>query len=211
MASAIRVMKANKALLNKRLNLFKRNGRFSEYRDAYRKASDGALEFKEVSKEELTRIRERIIRKKRRENVILTLILTPFIALVIWAMVVLFGSVKQSENKMVEESQLEDLDLAERGRKVFLASIKRGDQWFLQYKWQIAAREYKIALDIFPKDPVVLKKLGMVYTYGCINDGFACEKADSLIKELVISQPEDQEIQRMEALLNERAIDYLTD
>ncbi len=48
-ASMISSLKANKGLMKKRLNVFQRGGRFSEYREEYRKATGGELIFREVS------------------------------------------------------------------------------------------------------------------------------------------------------------------
>mmetsp|Transcript_15970 Transcript_15970/g.23527 ORF Transcript_15970/g.23527 Transcript_15970/m.23527 type:complete len:190 (-) Transcript_15970:631-1200(-) len=59
--------------------------------------------------------------------------------------------------------------------------INSGDAWYNQKKYYNAAFQYRLALEVFPKDSIALEKLIQAYDANCFYDQRNCGKSEALM------------------------------
>lgn len=59
--------------------------------------------------------------------------------------------------------------------------ISSGDEWYDQKKYYNAAYQYRLALEVFPKDSVARVKLIQAYDSNCFYDNRNCGKSEALM------------------------------
>jgi len=175
------VLKANKALLDKRINMFERGRRFSEIRKEYQTVSKGKITEKTISKTELALIRAEILglRKiERRKAMTLWLL--------ILSLVFTFGYVNRDIFTYSNPSQNEatKTELLNKRTK-FRAYIEDADYWLRQNRWHNAIFQYEAAQRLFPKELLVKNRLAVAYIYRCRGENVDCDKAKAMIDELL--------------------------
>jgi hypothetical protein len=59
--------------------------------------------------------------------------------------------------------------------------ISSGDDWFNQEKYYNAAYQYRLALEVFPRDSIAREKLIKAYDSNCFYDNRNCGKSEALM------------------------------
>lgn len=172
----------NRKLLRSK-KLFKKERSFLNLKKEYLKASEGEKNQKKSSKEELHRVRKKIIKERRRENVLLItvgiILLSAFTYFII--------HIIEQENIAIKKQQTLEFKKKE---KEFLSLIDDGDEWFEKGKWHNSIYYYKKAKDIFPKNYDVNYRLVRSYSFECENEFENCEKAKKLLDKLFQMYPD---------------------
>jgi hypothetical protein len=175
------VLRANKASLDKRINIFERGRRFSSLRKQYLLELDKKLDNVEISKEELAVIRLVIVKKRKKETMITLMVWTITFLTAITAAYIfkdkLFPSPGTHKNETV-------VDLNK-----FNSCINNGDRWLRKNHWHNAIFQYEEAQKILPNDSLILRRLAIAYTYQCREKRMGCEKAFEKIEVLIERAP----------------------
>lgn len=171
----------NKKLLRSK-RLFKKERSFLNLKKEYLKASDGEKNLKKASKEELLRVRKKIIKERRRENVLLITVGITLMSAFSYFIIHL----KEQENIAIKKQQTLEF---KKNEKEFLSLISKGDEWFENGKWHNSIYYYKKAKDIFPKNYDINYRLVRSYSFECQNEFENCEKAKNLLDKLFQMYP----------------------
>lgn len=180
-------IKANEALLGKRIRLFDRGKRFSDLRQEYVQASKGRLESKEITKEELANIRLRILKRRNRQLLI---------SLAFWALSMLMVSsvIYYNRERLFANHQSEVPIVSKENKKKeerYRFCIEDGDKWLKRNHWHNAIFQYEAALKLFPESWVAKNRLAVAYTYRCRAEKVDCQKAKEFIDIVLIRHPDN--------------------
>jgi tetratricopeptide (TPR) repeat protein len=172
----------NKMLLRSK-RLFKKERTFLNTKTAYLKAANGKIELRKASPEDLLKIRKKIIKERKRENIVLFSISILLICLFVY-----FGfKVVQHVNNMEEKEQKA---LIIQKETKYLHYLKKGDRWFEESNWYNAVFNYKKAKAVFPNDYTINYRIINTYTLGCEYNAENCNKAKKLLNELLQKFPD---------------------
>ena len=177
-------LRTNKALLGERIKYFDRGSDFADIKRAYQKARKGKTSKKEISKEELAEIRNRVIQMRRRDQFIKLSVLGSILLLICLA-----GYLNR--DLLIPDTNSQTIvttDSIEKKER-FLYCIEDGDKWLKKNGWHNAIFQYEEALRLSPENTSVKKRLAIAYTYRCRATKVDCEKAKTSIEELINSEP----------------------
>lgn len=182
-------LKNNKKLLRAK-KLFSKERNFLNTKKENLKATEGKLEFKEASKEELERVRNRIINQRKKERLIFI-----FVTIVVVGAFTFFAIQLIQQNRLAEEQQkalqLQQKTLQQKAKeKEFLFFLKNGDDWFEKAKWQNSIFYYKKAKSISPTNYEVNYRLVNSYSLQCEYEFKNCHTAKDLLEELFVKFPD---------------------
>jgi len=175
-------LKNNKKLLRSK-KLFSKERNFLNTKKENLKATEGKLEFKEASKEELERVRNRIINQRKKERLIFI-----FVTIAVVGAFTFFAIQLIQQNRLAEEQQKTLQQKAK--EKEFLFFLKNGDDWFEKAKWQNSIFYYKKAKSISPTNYEVNYRLVNSYSLQCEHEFKNCHTAKDLLEELFVKFPD---------------------
>lgn len=204
------VLRNNRKLLRKR-SIFKKDSSFLSSRKEYLKAAKGEVDFKTISKEELSLLRDKVIKQRRIESlrawIITFLIGVPIIAFGFY----ISNNIIQKKNQKLHElflqeqktqQNLEVVEIEEKLKKHEFF-IKDGDYWIEQGKWENAIHQYKNAVKLFPKKYNANYRLALAYSYNCKYEKMDCEKGYGLVKKLLEFAPNDNDLLDLERVFSQ--------
>lgn len=179
-------IKANEALLGKRIRLFDRGKRFSDLRQEYVQASKGRLESKEITREELAKIRLKILKRRNRQ-------LLASLALWVLSILIVSSVIYYNREKLFANHQSVAPITSKEHKKEesYRFSIEDGDKWLRRNHWHNAIFQYKAALKLYPGSWVAKNRLAIAYTYRCRAEKLDCEKAKEFIDIVLIRHPDN--------------------
>ena len=208
MASMNTILQNNRKLLRK-ISIFKKDRSFMSNRKAYLKATSGDVDIKKLSKQELRKIREKVIRTREKERlkhwIISILIITPVMIL----SYNVFNNIIEYQNKKLNEKFIPDKELEqilisrEKQEKVdnYYFFIDNGDDWIAKKNWNNAIFQYKNAVKEFPEKYEANYRLALAYSYKCKFDKKDCDKGLKLVGRLMKVNPNDKDLKTLKKVL----------
>lgn len=184
--SAIQAMNsslsANKKLLRSK-RLFKREKTFFQRKSEYLDAAGGTLAFKKASNEDLVKIRKKIRKQRKKENMI-------FFAIVISVFSLLsYGVLKLVQNNTFGVDHRKEFLEKQRG-EAYLDLIGRGDNYFKKAEWHNAIFIYKEAKLLFPNHYDINYRIVNAYSFQCEYEFENCQTAKKLLDALYKKFPD---------------------
>ncbi|WP_334113043.1 hypothetical protein [Paucihalobacter sp.] len=177
----ITTLRNNKKLLRSK-RMFKKERSFLNLKQEYFKAAGGRLAFKEASKEDLLKIRQKIIQERTKNTVLFSLVA----ALIFSCVFYLSIQFLRNERKVEEQQQAAQFKKQE---KLFLKYLIEGDEWFEKGSCYNSIFSYERALEIFPDNYDVNYRIVTVYAVQCEMDYKNCFKAKELLESLFVKYP----------------------
>ena len=201
MSSMNTILRNNRNLLRK-ISIFKRDNSFMSARKAYLKALKGEVDIKKLSKQELRRIREKVIKERKKESLkvlIISILIT--IPLIILSYNI-YDNFIQYQNKRLNENFVSDKELEkvliirENQKKAdkYDFFINDGDKWIEKQNWKNAILQYKNALKEFPEKYEANYRLALGYSYNCKFQNRDCEKGLILVERLLKVNPNNSDL-----------------
>lgn len=157
-------------------------------------AAHGEVKLRKASKQELRKIRKKILQTRRQQlyiNIgiccILVIILT-------------IGTIAYVNHLTALNTQLKQIELTKNSEK-YLEFIKDGDQWLEKRSWHNSIFQYKKALEIFPNEYDINYRLVYVYCLRCENEYLNCQEAKNKLDKLLKKFPGRTELIQLKAKL----------
>ena len=186
-------LKNNRKLLRK-TSFFPKERSFLNSKREYIKRAGGVKSLKNASKEELLAIRESIIAKRRKDNLLTVAI---FIILVAATIYISIDYYKAHSNIISQKKKIElKENLAE-----YNFYISDGDSYLEKGQWHNAIFQYDKALEIFPNDYSANYRLVYAQVYRCRNTKVNCDQANRNVQKLLEQFPEKPELIELEHVL----------
>ena len=204
------ILRNNRNLLRK-MSVFKRDSSFMSTRKAYLKALQGEVDIKKLSKQELRRIREKVIKNQRKESIkVLTLsilITIPFLILSynLYENFIQYQNKKLNEN-FVSDKELEKVLIIRENQKKedkYDFFINDGDKWIEKRNWNNAIIQYKNAVKEFPEKYEANYRLALGYSYNCKFQHKDCEKGLILVERLLKVNPNNSDLLILKKIMSE--------
>ncbi len=183
------ILRNNKQLLRKR-NTFRRGFGFGKLRKEYRKYAEGRLESEPISQKELSAIRQKIIRQKRKENMLSGIILVLVASL---AVAFSYKMYKNLEEYQVKENEV----FLEGNTNKYLFYIEDGDKWLEKGRYHNAIFQYTLAKEIYPTEFDVNYRLALAYGGKCKYEKSGCEEGRAILEDLRDRFPEKSELWKL--------------
>ena len=208
MQSMNTIIRNNRNLLRK-ISIFKKDSSFMSGRKAYLKALQGEVDIRKLSKQELRKIREKVIKERKKESLkfwIISLLIT--IPLIIFSYN-LYGNFVQYQNKKLNENFVQDKELEkilierkkqEKTDKYYFL-IADGDKWIEKQNWENAIFQYKNAVREFPTKYEANYRLALGYSYNCKYSNLDCEKGSKLVERLLRVNPNDPDLLTLKKIM----------
>jgi len=197
------ILRNNRNLLRKK-SMFKRDQSFFKARKEYLKAANGEIDFKKISKSELRKIREKVIKERKFENLRVWMI-----TLAILIPIIVFGVYISNQFKIENEQHFEQeqLIIAEHQFDKKMDSydffIEEGDKWIEKKNWRNAIYQYNNAVKVFPKKYEANYRLALAYSYNCKFENKDCEKGNRLVDRLLKVAPNDKDLRILKKIVTE--------
>eukprot|EP00237_Pycnococcus_provasolii_P011981 CAMPEP_0205958008 /NCGR_PEP_ID=MMETSP1459-20131121/47371_1 /ASSEMBLY_ACC=CAM_ASM_001120 /TAXON_ID=41880 /ORGANISM="Pycnococcus provasolii, Strain RCC931" /LENGTH=112 /DNA_ID=CAMNT_0053330519 /DNA_START=240 /DNA_END=578 /DNA_ORIENTATION=- len=103
------------------------------------------------------------------------------IGIALFLIIILGLYVNTEERELVNKENERTAMTSERLEK-YNYYLSSGDEWYHQEKYYNAAFQYRLALEVFPRDPMALEKLIQAYDSNCFYDNRNCGKSEALMK-----------------------------
>ena len=174
----------NKKLLRSK-RLFKKERTFLNIKKEYLDATEGKVNLKKASKQELKQIRKKIIKERRKENIILTAT-----AMVMVSIIIYFTIHTIQQNNINTKNQ--QTIAFKKKEKEFLRLINEGDEWFEKGKWYNSIFYYEKAKEIFQKNYEINYRLVRSYSFQCESEFKNCSEAKKLVDNLFHMFPDKE-------------------
>ncbi|MFD2561264.1 hypothetical protein [Aquimarina rubra] len=174
----------NKKLLRSK-RLFQKERTFLNTKKESLKATEGKLNFKKASQEELLQIGKKIRKQNRKENTILI-----GIAILIISVFTYF-TINVIRQNSIDKESIQVLKFQEK-EKQFLVLINKGDEWFEKGKWYNSIFYYEKAKEIFPKNYDINYRLVRSYSFECESEFQNCHEAKKLLDKLFLMFPDKE-------------------
>tara|TARA_R100000935_G_scaffold21876_1_gene40346 strand:+ start:19041 stop:19643 length:603 start_codon:yes stop_codon:yes gene_type:complete len=182
----IQSLRYNRSLL-RRKGMYPREKQFLNLKKESLRARNGTIESKKVSKEVLLRIRKKMAKQRKKENLLLVCI-----ALVLVSIVMFYGfKFVAHQSSTVDTFQLEKE--TEKNNQ-YLFYIVDGDAWFSKRKWHNAVFQYKKALALYPGDYDAMFRLTRAMSYHCQEKGKDCAAGKKYYDQLKGFNPNDSQL-----------------
>lgn len=176
-------------------SLFNKKRSLLELRREYQSAINGIADYNMASEDDLKRIRAKIIKQRRIDNVI-----TICIFLLIIPFVIAFSSSYFKTDETEGPTYAEKKSMRQDSTKYSFFSTD-GDNYLKNGQWHNAIFQYKKALEIYPSNYDAQYRLAYAYTYRCRNTKVNCELANRFVQKLRSTLPERQELIELEQVL----------
>ncbi len=183
----------NKKLLRRKPR-FKKERSFLNLKKEYLKAAEGKLELKKLSKDELLKIRKKVILKRKKETYKALLILFISLLLTTYFMSHFF------KNDQIATKNIETAELNKTTDK-YLRLVSDADRWLAKENWHNAIFQYKKAQEFFPEDYAINYKLSYAYFSRCKYEAVDCNKALVLINQLLKKYPSEIDLLKLKQKL----------
>ena len=165
--------------LRRKKSMFKKERSFLNQKSSEIKTNVDHIVTKKPSKYQLSKIREGII-DDRRKQMITSIWVVLICVLLFWFFTDrAYESQRQSVIRSV--SEVETVDFQEQLEK-YNYLISSGDEWYSKEKYYNAAFQYRLALEVFPKDTIAYEKLISAYDSNCFYNKRNCGKSEELIE-----------------------------
>lgn len=162
------IIENNKRLLKKE-SFFKKERSFMNRKKEYLKtATNKNVNLNKATKEELRRLRETIIRKRKKYD--LTVIVV-FLIMLIGIILIVTQTIKTDKSKVVNQQ----LDVKTKKFKFFM---RTGQEWLAKDQLHNAIFEFEEAQKLFPKNHEVNAMLLEAYELNCLSLPEYCDKAN---------------------------------
>ncbi len=184
----IHTLRANKDLLSKRKILFKRDRTFGEIKKRYTKASAGILKSPSPSQADLKKIRERIV-KQRKKQIIITVLATIISTVVVTVGIHLIYKNLVSQN--LQKWEAKDVYYKRQQAEEYKINIKEGLEKMEAGNYFIAIGNFSEALDNAPNDSLAEYQLAYAYCLLCKIEKKGCSRAFRLVEELSLKHPKN--------------------
>jgi len=178
-------LRNNKELLRSK-RFFSKERTFLSIKKEYLKAAGGKIAFKNASQNDILKIREKIVKARKKESAILFLV-----SLIIILFIFYCGFRIIEYDYIVEEKQR--LATFKEKETEFLLLIEQGDEWFIKARWHNSIFNYRKAKNLFPNNYEINYRLVYAYSLQCENDFKNCHLAKALLDQLLIKFPEEQQ------------------
>lgn len=163
--------------LRRKKSMFKKERTFLNQKSSQIKTNVQEIITKKPSRYELSKIKEAVL-NDRRKQFITSLWVVFVCAFVFWYFTdMAFESQKEFVERSVEEVEARNY---QEELKQYNYLIESGDEWYNQEKYYNAAFQYRLALEIFPKDTIAFERLMIAYDLNCLNSKRNCGKSDEL-------------------------------
>jgi len=197
------ILRNNRNLLRKK-SMFKRDQSFFKARKEYLKAANGEIDFKKISKSELRKIREKVIKERKFENLRVWMI-----TLAILIPIIAFGVYISNQFKIENELHFEQEQLIiaehqfDKKKDNYDFFIEEGDKWIEKKNWRNAIYQYNNAVKVFPEKYEANYRLALAYTYNCKFENKDCEKGNRLVDRLLEVAPNDNDLRILKKIVTE--------
>ena len=171
-------------------------------RKAYLKALGGKIDIKKLSKKELSEIRKKVIKERKKESIKYWIISFLIAIPVMIFSYNLYDNFIQYQNKKLNENFVQDKELEkilierkeqEKIDKYYFL-IADGDKWIAKQNWKNAIFQYKNAVRVFPAKYEANYRLALGYSYNCKFQNADCEKGLKLVERLLKVNPNDSDL-----------------
>jgi len=198
MQSMITMLRNNKKLL-RRKSIFRKERSFLNTKKEYYNAVKGEFDFKKISKKELELIRDRITKKRKKEDLRAWLISLTVMIPIIWFGVYIFNELTSGIN----EQNLSDQQILYNQKLTdFYFFIEDGDNWIEKSHWNNAIFQYKNAVEIFPKEFEGNYRLALAYSYNCKLVGKDCINGITLVNRLFKLSPNNKDLVKLKEVFD---------
>lgn len=199
------ILRNNKLLLRKK-NFFKKERTFLSIRQEYIRAIPGPYHFKQATKEDLKRIREEVI-KNRKKDALKEWTWTGTVVLFLLAFsVYIFISIGNYlfPTPTPEINSYDQIQIQKEKQERFTFFVQSGDEWMQDLEYGNAVFQYQHALELYPNRSEIKLKLAEAMTYQCYYDGIDCEKAIDYIHTLQLTIEDSKLLDELKELLKEK-------
>jgi len=184
------VMKNNKAILRKKVSLFKSKKEYLKSKSIYDSITDEFFDYKTASPELLEEIRQKFKQKKRNEYTINVIIGFIVFASTTFFILYVFTNVFYNQDKTNATINSTTLNL----QKKVEFYIKDGDDWLDQGHFENAIFQYKKASEIAPKNFSIQYRICLGYSYLCRYEQKKCEKGKELLEKTIGNFPDEGDL-----------------
>ncbi|AEV33946.1 hypothetical protein Oweho_2991 [Owenweeksia hongkongensis DSM 17368] len=184
----IHTLRANKDLLRKRKILFERDRTFGEIKKRYTKASAGILKAPSPSQSDLKKIRDRIV-KQRKKEIIITVIATIISTTIITIGIHLIYTNLVSQN--LQKWEEKEVYYKRQQSEEYKTNIKEGLEKMEAGNYFFAIGNFSEALDNAPNDSLAEYHLAYAYCLLCKIEKKGCSRAFRLVEELSLKHPKN--------------------
>ena len=199
------ILRNNKLLLRKK-NIFKRERTFLSIKQEYIRAIPGPYHFKHATREELKRIREKVLKNRKKDALKeWTWTGTVVLFLVIFSIYlsISIGSYL-FPTPTLEINPYDQIRIQEENQERFTFFVQSGDEWMQNLQYGNAVFQYQNALELYPNRSEIKLKLAEAMTYQCYYDGRDCEKAKAYIHTLQLTIEDSELLDELKELLKEK-------
>ncbi len=199
------ILRNNKLLLRKK-NIFKKERTFLSIKQEYIRAIPGPYHFKHATKEELKRIREEVL-KNRKKDALKEWTWTGIVVLFLVVLsVYIFISIGSYlfPTPTPEINSLTQVQIQKENQERFTFFVQSGDEWMQNLQYGNAVFQYQNALELYPNRSEIKLKLAEAMTYQCYYDGRDCEKAKAYIHTLQLTIEDSALLDELKELLKEK-------
>jgi tetratricopeptide (TPR) repeat protein len=209
MQSMNTIIRNNRNLLRK-ISVFKKDSSFMSARKAYLKAFQGEVDIRKLSKQELRKIREKVIKEREKESLRLWIISFLITISILFLSYNLYNSFIEYQNKKLNENFVSDKGLEkilierENQKKIkkYEFYINNGDNWIEKQNWKNAIFQYKNAVKEFPEKYEANYRLALGYSYNCKFLNKDCDKGLKLVERLLKVNPNDSDLLILKEIMN---------
>lgn len=175
----INTLKANNDLLAKRKILFERDKTFGSTRKRYTKASAGILKGPTATPADLRKIRDRVVKQRKRE-VLTTAMITLFVVVIVSTGVhILYGNyVSQNLNERKQNQVNQEVQQPQE----YKANMEEGLQKMEAKNYFFAVGNFSEALNKVPNDSLAEYQLAYAYCLLCKIEQKGCDRANRLVE-----------------------------
>jgi len=184
----INSLRDNKNLIRKRPSFAERR---KEYLTSY---SQLKISSKKATKEELMKVKRKIILQRkvaRRKSIIVLSVVIPLIVIAIFYITDTNSSSINRTTTINNQKQI----------KKYNFHIADGDKMIHKKQWNNAIFQYTRAMEVFPKELDAQYRLALAYSYKCKYENESCNTADSLVNRLYNFYPNNKEIKELKEIL----------
>lgn len=183
----ITALRNNKNLLSKRKSMYDKKS--AQKTSGIKKGLNCNIE---ATEEQLLEIRLRIQKRNKRKKIINSLIITISVLFVLY-----FSFLNSKKEVLIKSSVIE----TKTDKDFYKDYIQYGDTWLEEKKWNAAIYNYQKAVNLYPENFDANYRLALAYAYSCVHVSKHCDSGNVLIKKLMISHGEKNDILYLEAIL----------
>jgi tetratricopeptide (TPR) repeat protein len=181
------VMKNNKALLRKRVSIFKSKKDYIQSKSTYDSITDEFFDYKTASPELLEEIRKKYIYKRKKSSIINISLVVLSLFLCFFLTFKLYLTDKNSNKPDLNK-------IPNRTLMQFNLIIKDADEWMEIGNFENAIFQYNRASKLIPNQFAVEYRICLSYSYLCRYDQKECEKGKEILQKTLNKFPNKSEL-----------------